>query len=227
MASNGDYFGTGMMKFNEKRLYRNFLKVIEIPPIAKLDAELMFDIKFYARFLATYLSKMKKEWARIDSEMSGKGMKKAQLDYELKNIEKWEKQRLKREKYLEKHPECDDSVKDGLCESCKEVYKDKVKNRFQKKRKKRYRKLWGNCVPLYNYKGRLNVSQELVRERRKIRYEEEKYLYEVFVIRQKEKEEKFEVVIKDRTLKEFYGKPYECKYDILDSEHDMQLKMKI
>jgi hypothetical protein len=89
MASNGDYFGTGMMKFNEKKLYKNFLKVIEIPPIAKLDAELMFDIKFYARFLAIYLSKMKKEWGRIDSEMSGKGMKKTQLDYELKNITRW------------------------------------------------------------------------------------------------------------------------------------------
>jgi hypothetical protein len=82
MASNGDYFGTGMMKFNEKMLYKNFFKVIEVPPIVKLDAELMFDIKFYARFLAIYLSKMKKDWARIDSEMSGKGMKKAQTDYE-------------------------------------------------------------------------------------------------------------------------------------------------
>jgi hypothetical protein len=31
MASNGDYFGTGMMKYNEKQLYKKFLKVIEIP----------------------------------------------------------------------------------------------------------------------------------------------------------------------------------------------------
>jgi hypothetical protein len=61
MANNGDYFGTGMMKFNEKKQYKNFLKVIEIPPIAKLDAELLFDVKFYARFLAIYLAKMKKE----------------------------------------------------------------------------------------------------------------------------------------------------------------------
>jgi hypothetical protein len=47
---------------------------------------IMFDIKFYARFLAIYRAKMKKEWARIDSEMSGKGMKKAQKNYELRNI---------------------------------------------------------------------------------------------------------------------------------------------
>jgi hypothetical protein len=75
-------FGTGMMKFTEKQLYKKFLKVIEIPPIARLDAELVFDIKFYARFLAIYISKMKKNWTRIDNEMSGKGMKKALTDYQ-------------------------------------------------------------------------------------------------------------------------------------------------
>jgi hypothetical protein len=37
--------------------------------------------------------------------MSGKGMKRAQLDYELKNITKWEKERFKRENYLKKHLE--------------------------------------------------------------------------------------------------------------------------
>jgi hypothetical protein len=102
MASNGDYFGTGMMKFNEKILYKNFLKVLDIPHIAKLDAEPMFDIKFYARFLALYISKMKRDWARIDAEMSGKGMKKDQEDYMLQNILKWDKANSKRKKYLEK-----------------------------------------------------------------------------------------------------------------------------
>jgi hypothetical protein len=52
MASNGDYFGTGMMTHNEKKLYKKFLHVIEIPQIARLDDELVFDIKFYTRFLA-------------------------------------------------------------------------------------------------------------------------------------------------------------------------------
>jgi hypothetical protein len=165
---------------------------------------------------------MKKEWTKIDSEMSGKGMKKAQADYDLRNIRKWEKERIKRDEYLKKHPEYDDSVRDGLCETCKEVYKDKVKRRFQKKRKKRYRKLWDNCVPLSNYKSRLIVNQDLVRERRRIRYEEAKCLYEVFVIKQKEKEEKLQIIIKDKSLKNCYGKPYERKYDNLDSERDMQ-----
>jgi hypothetical protein len=64
MGSNGDYFGTGMMKYSEAQLYKNFLKVIEIPPIARLDAELTFDIKFYAIFLDIFISKMKKDWEK-------------------------------------------------------------------------------------------------------------------------------------------------------------------
>jgi hypothetical protein len=67
-------------------------------------------------------------------------MKKAQADYDLRNIKKWEKKRIKRDEYLKKHSECDDSVRDSLCETCKEVYKDKIKRKSQKKRKKRYRK---------------------------------------------------------------------------------------
>jgi hypothetical protein len=31
IASNGDFFGTGMMKFSKKMLYKNFLKIIGIP----------------------------------------------------------------------------------------------------------------------------------------------------------------------------------------------------
>jgi hypothetical protein len=124
-----------------------------------LGAELVFDIKFYVRFLAIYLSKMKKDWAKIDSDRSGKGMKKAQTDYACQNMLKWGKENMKRKKYLEEQPEFDDSINDGLCETSKEVHKDKVKRRFQKKRKKKYRRLWGNCIPLSNYKGRLSVNQ--------------------------------------------------------------------
>jgi hypothetical protein len=66
MASNGDFIGTAMMRFNEKQLYKKFLKVIDIPPVARLDAELMLDLKFYTRFLALYVAKMKRDWAKID-----------------------------------------------------------------------------------------------------------------------------------------------------------------
>jgi hypothetical protein len=87
----------------------------------------MFDIKFYARFLAIFVSKMKKDWAKIDLDMNGKGMKKARDDYEIKNILKWNKETEKRNKHMKKHPEDDDSVNDGLCEICREMYKDKDK----------------------------------------------------------------------------------------------------
>jgi hypothetical protein len=175
IASNGDFFGTGMMKYNEKMLYKNFMKTIEIPPIAKLDAELILDIKFYSRFLAIYISKMKKDWAKIDSDMNGKVMKKAQDDYALKNILKWSNDVERRNKHMKKHTEHNDSINDGLCEVQKESYREKVKKKVKKKRKKRYRKLWGNCVPLSKYKGKISINQEMVLDRRERRYEEEKY----------------------------------------------------
>jgi hypothetical protein len=31
MAANSELFGTGMNRFNEKQLYKKFLKVIEVP----------------------------------------------------------------------------------------------------------------------------------------------------------------------------------------------------
>jgi hypothetical protein len=64
MASNGDYFGTGMMRYNERQIYKKFLKVVNIPPIARLDAELMLDFKFYARFFSTICNKDEKRLSK-------------------------------------------------------------------------------------------------------------------------------------------------------------------
>jgi hypothetical protein len=61
MASNSELFGTTMMRYREKQLYKKFLKVIEIPPLDQLDTSLMEDIRFYVRFLAIFASKMKKD----------------------------------------------------------------------------------------------------------------------------------------------------------------------
>jgi hypothetical protein len=47
-----------------------------------------------------------------------------------------EKRKQEKKKYLVEHPECDDSIRDDSCLSCKEVFKDKERKRFQKKRKK-------------------------------------------------------------------------------------------
>jgi hypothetical protein len=48
----------------------------------------------------------------------------------MKNIKKWEKGTAERNRYLKKHPDCDDSVKDGMCESMSKWALDvKVLNR--------------------------------------------------------------------------------------------------
>jgi hypothetical protein len=163
---------------------------------------------------------MNNDLAKIDSDMNGKGMKKARDDYEIKNILKWSKETEKRNKHMKKHPEDDDSINDGLCEICRELYKDKIKLKVKKKRKKRYRKLWGNCVPLDKYRCNLLINQERVLDRRKKRYEAEKYLYKEFVISRKEKAEVFQATVKDDSLKSFYGKPYERKCNGLGYERD-------
>jgi hypothetical protein len=60
----------------------------------------------------------------------------------------------------------------------------------------------------------------MVLDRRKRRYEAEKYLYEKFVISRKEKAEVFQATVKDDSLKSFYGKPYERKCNDLGDERD-------
>jgi hypothetical protein len=60
MASNSEIFGTAMFRYNEKQLYKKFLKVMKIPPLGRLDFSLMNDMKFNARFLAMLTAKMKK-----------------------------------------------------------------------------------------------------------------------------------------------------------------------
>jgi hypothetical protein len=60
MASNSEIFGTVMLRYNEKQLYKKFLKVMKSPPLGRLDSSLMNDMKFYTRFLAMLTTKMKK-----------------------------------------------------------------------------------------------------------------------------------------------------------------------
>jgi hypothetical protein len=75
IASNSVLFGTAMMRNHEKQLRKNFLDVVEIPPLGHLDFELKLDLRFYTHFLALYISKMKRDWIEKDKEFSGKGVK--------------------------------------------------------------------------------------------------------------------------------------------------------
>jgi hypothetical protein len=60
MANNNEMFGNAMFRYNEKQLYKKFLKVIEIPLLGRLNSSLINDLKFYIRFLAMLTAKMKK-----------------------------------------------------------------------------------------------------------------------------------------------------------------------
>jgi hypothetical protein len=56
------------------------LKIIEIPPLGGLDLSLMEDIRFYARFLAMFASKMKKDCVRKDNDFYGTGLNQGRID---------------------------------------------------------------------------------------------------------------------------------------------------
>jgi hypothetical protein len=62
----------------------------------------------------------------------------------------------------------------------RERYEKEVKWKVIKKRKKRYKKLWKNTIPLIEYRGIIEVSYELVLKRGKIRTVEEVYLFNNF-----------------------------------------------
>jgi hypothetical protein len=53
----------------------------------------------------------------------------------------------------------------------------------------------------------------MVLERRSVRYEEEKFLYEKYVINPKKEFATFQMVVKDNSLKSCYSKPFERRFD--------------
>jgi hypothetical protein len=81
MASNSDLFGTRMMRYREKQLYKKFLDVIEIPPLGQLDSSLVQVIKFYPRFLVIYTAKMKRFWVQKVQNYHGKCLKHISEDF--------------------------------------------------------------------------------------------------------------------------------------------------
>jgi hypothetical protein len=45
------------LRYREKQLYKEFLRVVEIPFLGRLYSSHIEDISFYARFLAIYAAK--------------------------------------------------------------------------------------------------------------------------------------------------------------------------
>jgi hypothetical protein len=131
MASNSDLFGTGMIRFNEKQLYKKVIKMID-PLWDHLDAELMLDGKFYARFLALYASKMKRDRVKVDRNYEGDGLKKAQDNYAIQLELEKRKENARMEKIPKEHLEYNALG----CEVTTACWKDHENKRYQKKRRK-------------------------------------------------------------------------------------------
>jgi hypothetical protein len=174
-------------------------------------------------FLAIFISNLKKDWVKLDGDFSGRGMKNARNDYQNESIRKWSKNTKRVQNYLKEHPECDSFPNEGQCMIEEACFRASENRRYQKKRKKKHERLWKNCIPLSCYREKIIMSQELVNERRKLRYEEGKKLIKKYYFDQNEKKETIlQTVYKDATQKCFYGKLRELKLDVLDCECEAQ-----
>jgi hypothetical protein len=167
MSANSILFGTGMTRFNQKQLYKKFLKVIEVPPLARLDVSPMNDFKFYARFLAIYVTKMKKDWVRRDQSYLGEGLKERKEKQVNRQFEIDQAHYKKLMKDRDEFPEI------AVPGPERNFYEREEKWKVKKKRKKRYKKLWRNSITLVDYQGVLEISYEMIQRRRKVRAEEE------------------------------------------------------
>jgi hypothetical protein len=87
MASNCGMFGSGMFRYNEKQLFKKFLDEVDLPPLAHLDVSLKEDLKFHAKFLAMFVSKMKKDRVSSDQSYLGISLKEEKRMFEGKNDE--------------------------------------------------------------------------------------------------------------------------------------------
>jgi hypothetical protein len=176
MSANCDYFGTGMMRFQEKQFYKKFLSVIEIPPLGHLDYELKFDLRFYARFLSMYVAKLKLDWVKMEESYLQKAKQEQywnQVSRKLMINDAWHKH------FLNKIASSKKLFQEGY-----ESYTEKwVKRKHCKERKKvkiKSDKIWMNCIPLSYYKGRDVIDLNYVISRRTIRRTYEKAYFLAF-----------------------------------------------
>jgi hypothetical protein len=121
MAANSELFGTGLTRYNQNQLYKKFLKVIEVSPLTRLDVSLMEDFRFYARFLAIFAIKMKKDWVRKDESYFGEGLKERKEKQREKQFKADWANYTKRMKDKEKFPEIASPNINGLVGSILKV----------------------------------------------------------------------------------------------------------
>jgi hypothetical protein len=96
------------------------MDVIPASPGDLLDARLTNDIKFYARFLAFYVSEMKKDGVKRDHNFNGRSLTESKEEWK-KVEQKIEQGNLKN--HPRKHPELDEPGYDYFSEY---YYKKKI-----------------------------------------------------------------------------------------------------
>jgi hypothetical protein len=176
--------------------------VIEIPPIDHLDASLKHDLKFYARFLAIYVCKMKRDKVHKDQCYQGENFKS--------EIEEWSEKL--REKYWRN--ECkwimrrENSSKLDMqgYENFTSLYHKKKNVMIAKKRRKKEKSLWLKTIQLDSYISKLFIYKKAVLEHRISRYKSEEDFFQKFgyiIIRNTQ----IKPIIKDE-MKLCYSEPY-------------------
>jgi hypothetical protein len=140
-------------------------------------------------------------------------MKRAKVEYVMQLEKKCARGNERMKKILEKHPEYNALG----CEVITACWKDQENKRYQKKRRKKYKKNWRNYISLSDYHGKMIINQELAFDRSKCRYEEEKLLLQSFWHAQL-KENEIKTICKDGRIKICFTKPQERRLEVLDCE---------
>jgi hypothetical protein len=117
---------------------------------------------------------MKKDWVRRDQSYFGEGLKERKEKQVSKQFEIDQAHYKKVMKDRDEYPEI------AVLGPERAFYEREEKWKIKKKRKKRYKKLWRNTIPLVDYRGVLEISYEMIQRRRKIRAEEEEKLFMQF-----------------------------------------------
>jgi hypothetical protein len=191
------------------------LKVIEIPPLWLLDFELKLDLGFYTRFLALYVSKIKRDWVKKEEKFSGKNPKRYIGDCWTKRLLKIGADFVRARTKYKNYPEL---FEPGFEERTKKVVRKFEKGK-RKKRKKKEFKLWNNCIRLSDYKGVMNINYEYMLKRREYRYKYECLNYAVFGYEKIKKENN---TIYKSIITSKMNEPRERKLEILDRECEAQ-----
>jgi hypothetical protein len=129
---------------------------------------------------------MKRDWVRIDEDFSGKGARNYHRKCEFNRIVKLDAEYRRDLRKYEKHTEFfQPGFEEVTQDQIRKLEKDK-----KKKRKKKFFKLWSDCISLSDYTGTNIINLQYMKKRRELRYKYEVINYTVFGFEKQKKEKK-------------------------------------